>query len=72
MERRAAGHARLGHKELILKIFEETGSLKYTLDSLDILWGKIFARVREIEESTGKYNSRLRHLMNRIKLPKNS
>jgi len=68
MERHATGSAGRGHKELIMSIFEETGSLARTTDALRVLWGAIDAEIHVIEDYTGKPNPAIRAIMNLLKV----
>lgn len=62
LERRAAGKAGPGHKELILSILEQTKSLKFTVDLLSVLFDEILVAVDVIERTTGEENRPIREL----------
>ncbi|KAL1845942.1 hypothetical protein Daus18300_014402 [Diaporthe australafricana] len=63
LERRAAGKAGPGHKELILSILEQTKSLKYTVEMLSVLFDEILEVVDVIERRTGETNKPMRDLL---------
>ena len=54
IQRRASGSAPPGHKEFILTILEEIGSLDYTAEALRNLQIDIEEEIRLVEKSTGK------------------
>ncbi|KAH8745795.1 GGPP synthase A [Diaporthe sp. PMI_573] len=62
LERRAAGKAGPGHKELVLSILEQTKSLQYTVDMLSALSDEILDIVGAIETATGEPNKPIRDL----------
>jgi geranylgeranyl pyrophosphate synthase len=68
MERHAAGCAGKGHKEFMLSIFQETGSLSYTADTIHSLWGEINLEIDALERYLGKVNKPLRAIMDALKL----
>jgi len=59
MQRRAMGSVRAIHKEFIISILTEIGSLKYTERSLLALQNDLENEIRLIELSTGKTNPKL-------------
>lgn len=63
LERRAAGKAGQGHKELILSIIKQTGSLKYTVEVLSELHKEISKLVDLIDKRTGRVNKGLKKLL---------
>lgn len=63
LERRAAGRAGLGHKELILSIVKQTGSLEYTVEILSELHKEISKLVDLMDKMTGKENKPLKRLL---------
>lgn len=63
LERRAAGKAGPGHKELIISILEQTKSLKYTVEMLSVLFGEILDAVDVAERRMGGINRPMRDLL---------
>lgn len=61
--RRAAGATRLGHKELMISIVEQTGSLQYTVEILSALHRSITELVDLMDKKTGKVNEAFRGLL---------
>jgi hypothetical protein len=70
LERRAAGKAGPGHKELILSILEQAKSLQYTLDMLSVLFEEMMATVDLIERATGRINKPIRDLLAALEIQK--
>ncbi|KAK1595398.1 geranylgeranyl pyrophosphate synthetase [Colletotrichum navitas] len=62
-QRKVAGRAGPGQKELFLEIFRETGSLQHTAVLLRNIRIAIIAEVEVVEQSTGRTNDRLRMLL---------
>lgn len=68
MERHAAGCAGQGHKELMLSIFQETGSLLYAADTIQSLWSEISLEIDALERYKGKVNKPMRAIMDALKI----
>lgn len=72
MQRREAGFAAPGQKELMLAIFEESGALNHTSKVLSTLWDQILAEIRMLEGRTEKTNMPLTHILCSLSPPKKS
>ncbi|KAJ0116069.1 Geranylgeranyl pyrophosphate synthase A [Diaporthe amygdali] len=72
LERRATGAAGLGHKELILSMMQQTGSLQYAVEILSVLFNEIFELVDLIDRRTGKVNKPIRDLLAALEIKKDS
>lgn len=70
LERRAAGSAGLGHKELILSILDQTGSLQYTVEVLSTLHLEILESIEMIDRRMGKVNKLIRDLLADLEIKK--
>lgn len=70
VERRVAGQAGPGHKELILSILERSKSFKYTVDMLAVLFDEMLVAVEAIERSTGRGNKPIRDLLAALEIKK--
>ncbi|OJD36442.1 geranylgeranyl pyrophosphate synthase [Diplodia corticola] len=67
-QRRTAGCAGPGHKELILGILEEAGSLAYTAGVLGALAVELVEEIGAVERATGKTNAALRGLVEALRV----
>lgn len=63
IQRRAVGSAPPGHKELIIALLQEIGSLEYTAKVLEALRTDLDGEIRTIEGYTGILNPILWHLV---------
>lgn len=70
VERRVAGKAGPGHKELILSILEQTQSLSYTVEMLSVLFDGMLVAVDVIERRTGRINKPIRDLLAALEIKK--
>lgn len=70
LERRAAGKAGPGHKELILSILAQTKSLEYTVEMLSVLFDEMLVAVDAIERRTGRINKPIRDLLAALEMKK--
>lgn len=70
LSRRASGVAGLGHKELMLSIIEQTGSLQYTVEVLSVLRNEIIKLVDLMDRRTGKVNTSVRSLLEGLEVKK--
>lgn len=61
--RRAVGATSLGHKELMISIVEQSGSLNYTVEILSVLHRSIMELVDLMDKKTGKVNKAFRDLL---------
>lgn len=68
MQRRVAGSAPEGHKELIINMLHETGSLGYTADMLRKMWINLMDEVHVIEAHTGKLNPKIRGIIEALRI----
>ncbi|KAK2008694.1 geranylgeranyl pyrophosphate synthetase [Colletotrichum eremochloae] len=68
LQRKSAGCAGPGQKELFLKVFWETGSLGHTAALLGSLRLAIIAEVELVEQATGRTNNRLRMILEALKV----
>lgn len=60
---RAAGATSLGHKELMIAIVKQSGSLQYTVEILSVLHRSIMELVDLMDKKTGKVNKAFRDLL---------
>ncbi|KAK2036541.1 terpenoid synthase [Colletotrichum somersetense] len=67
-QRKMAGCAGPGHKELFLKLFEESGSLEHTAKLLEALRMTIITEVELVEQATGRVNRKLRLLLEALRI----
>ncbi|KAL1637026.1 hypothetical protein SLS58_009465 [Diplodia intermedia] len=67
-QRRTAGCAGPGHKELILRILEQAGSLQHTAGVLRALATELRQEIGAIEADTGKANTALRGLVEALQV----
>ncbi|KAL0262785.1 hypothetical protein SLS55_001758 [Diplodia seriata] len=67
-QRRTAGCAGPGHKELILRILEQAGSLQHTAGVLRALETELRQEIGAIEADTGKANTALRGLVEALQV----
>lgn len=70
LNRRASGVAGLGHKELMLSIMEQTGSLQYTVEVLSALRNEMIKLVDLMDRRTGKVNRSFRSLLEGLEVKK--
>lgn len=68
MQRRVAGLALSGHKELIIKLLQDTGSLEYTVQVLRKLQAELMDELLAVEAHTGKSNPDIRHMVEALKV----
>ncbi|KAM4061075.1 hypothetical protein HRG_012974 [Hirsutella rhossiliensis] len=62
-QRRVNGKSSLEHKQLILQLMEQSGSLNYTLAALRQLQSEIDKEVEAIEQESGFRNDALKGLL---------
>ncbi|GME35450.1 geranylgeranyl pyrophosphate synthase [Neofusicoccum parvum] len=67
-QRRAAGCAGPGHKELILAILKEAGSLEHTAAVLGVLGAEMQQEIGAVETRMGKANPALRGLLEALQV----
>lgn len=68
MQRRVAGLALSGHKELIIKLLQDTGSLEYTVQVLRKLQAELMDELLAVEAHTGKSNPDIRYMVEALKV----
>lgn len=68
MQRRATGSVPTTHKELILAVLSEIGSLQYTERCLLALLRDVEDEIRRIERETGKINPKLWVILKKFKI----
>lgn len=68
IQRRTVGSAPPGHKELMLTLLHETGSLEYTAQALDALRTDLENEICAVEAYTGKPNPVLWHLVEALRV----
>lgn len=68
MQRRVAGLALSGHKELIIKLLQDTGSLEYTVQVLRKLQAELMDELLTVEAHTGKSNPDIRYMVEALKV----
>lgn len=68
MQRHSAGHAPLEHKEMMLSIFQQAGSLGYTANVLGCLEDELLDEIAHIENATGKANPGLKSIIHALQL----
>lgn len=56
IQRRVVGCAPPGHKELIISLFHDIGSLEYTAKALEALHIDLEVEIRAVERYTGRSN----------------
>lgn len=70
IQRREAGCAVLGQKELMLDIFKESGAMHHTFKMLSMLWDQILAEIRILEGCIGRENTALMRILYSLSPPK--
>jgi len=66
IQRRVAGNAPVEHKNLIIKLLHESGSLEYTTKVLASIWNDLEKEICLVEEYTGKANAGLREIISAL------
>ncbi|KAI6266500.1 hypothetical protein MCOR28_010004 [Pyricularia oryzae] len=67
LQRRSAGCAGLGHKEKMLAILQETGSLKFTSEMLQQLHGSLVKELKDLEQTFGVRNQLLHDVLEALR-----
>ncbi|KAK2024328.1 terpenoid synthase [Colletotrichum zoysiae] len=68
LQRHKAGRAGVGHKEAILAILEEAGSLEFTIEMLREMEVALIAELESVERITGVQNPMLRGILMALKM----
>ncbi|RYP17321.1 hypothetical protein DL765_004612 [Monosporascus sp. GIB2] len=68
MQRRAAGSAAPGHKELVMKLLQESGSLEHTVQVLQELQADLMDELVAVETRIGKCNPAIRSIVDALKV----
>ena len=68
VQRRVNGRSSLAHKQTILDLMKAGGSLKFTADTLDVLYIKVEKSIGELEKKFGVENLELRLMLEMLKI----
>ncbi|KAI0470317.1 isoprenoid synthase domain-containing protein [Xylaria cf. heliscus] len=68
IQRRVAGVASVGHKEMIVKWLREEGSVNYTASALRMLQHELMSELEAVERETGKRNTIMRSILNSLEI----
>lgn len=67
-QRRVNDRSNLAHKQTLLDMMEERGSLKFTAETLGVLHAKVKQSVEELEKEFGVENPELRLIVAMLKI----
>lgn len=68
MQRRAQGCATDCHKELVIELLNQTGSLDFTAQALQELKSNLEEEICRVEAITGRGNPEVRKIINALKI----